>query len=247
MDELHDHKTPEVYDVLNVASAPVNRPLLFAITTARGSTVRAFCYQQRDYAIKVLQGHVDDDTFFSLIYGIDDADDWRDPDVWLKANPNYGVSVQPDDLARLAKQAEESPSAETNFKTKRLNVWCNTDQRGFTSAWDACDKPWPPIEHFKGKPCYVGLDPASVSDFACVAYLFQENGLLYPYVKSYVPMDTVLDKSGAMGAKYREWVDNGYIVATDGSVTDLAYIREELLLLSSPIRSNRSVSTCTEH
>ena len=229
VDELHVHKTPEVYDVLNVASGAREQPLLFAITTA-GVNREGICYQQRDYAVKVLQGLVEDDTFFSLIYGIDEADDWRDPNVWIKANPNYGVSVQPDDLARLAKQAEESPSAETNFKTKRLNVWCNTNSAWLSlSAWDACDKPRPPMEHFKGKPCYVGLDLASVSDFACVAYIFQENGLLYPYVKSYVPMDTVLDKAGAMGSKYREWVDQGHIVATDGSVTDLAFIKHELL------------------
>lgn len=229
VDELHVHKTPEVYDVLNVASGAREQPLLFAITTA-GVNREGICYQQRDYSIKVDQGHVDDDTFFSLVYGIDESDDWRDPEIWIKANPNYGVSVQPDDLARLCKQAQESPSAETNFKTKRLNVWCNTDSAWLSmTAWDKCNKPRPPIEYWHGKPCYIGLDLASVNDFACVSYLFQENGLLYPYISSYLPMDTILDKAGAMGSKYREWMDTGKLIATDGAVTDLAYIKDELL------------------
>jgi phage terminase large subunit-like protein len=164
------------------------------------------------------------------VYGIDDGDDWRDPAVWQKANPNYGVSVQPDDLARLAKQAEESPSAETNFKTKRLNVWCSTNSAWLSmGAWEACDKPRPPLESWKGQACYMGLDLASVNDFASVALLFQKDGELYPYVFNYLPMDTIVDKSGAMGAKYREWMEAGYIVATDGSVTDLRYIKEKII------------------
>lgn len=229
VDELHVHKTSEVYDVLNVASGARAQPLLFTITTA-GVNREGICYQVRDYALKILEGHVDDDTFFSLVYGIDEEDDWREEKTWQKANPNYGVSVQPDDLARLAKQAEESPSAETNFKTKRLNVWCSTDSAWLSmSAWDACDKSRPPIEHFKGQPCYIGLDLASVNDFASVALLFQQNGELYPYVYNFLPMDTIVDKSGAMGAKYREWLDKGYIIATDGSVTDLTYIKQKIL------------------
>jgi phage terminase large subunit-like protein len=73
------------------------------------------------------------------------------------------------------------------------------------------------------------LDLASVNDFACVALLFQEKGFIYPYVQSYLPLDTITSKSGAMGGRYKEWMDSGQIIATDGSVTDLKYIKEMVL------------------
>ena len=85
------------------------------------------------------------------------------------------------------------------------------------------------MSHWKGHDCYVGLDLASVSDFACVAYLFQDKGILYPYVKSYLPIDTINDKAGVMGHQYRDWMEKGDLVATDGSVTDLNYIKTDLL------------------
>ena len=229
VDELHVHKTPEVWDVLNVASGAREQPIIFGITTA-GTNVEGIAYQLRSYAIKLLDSIKDDDTFFSLIYTIDKEDDWRDKTSWIKANPNYGVSVRPDDLERLFKQAEESPAAETNFRTKRLNEWRNATDAWISSIdYDKCNQDLPPISHFKGRDCYIGLDLASVSDFACVSIMFAENGMVYNYVKSYLPEDTIINKSGHMGESYRDWRHKGLLIATEGNVTDLRYIEEQVL------------------
>lgn len=230
VDELHVHKTPEVFDVLSVASGAREQPILFGISTA-GTDKEGICYNQRTYLTKVLDGHVEDFTFFGCIWTIDEGDDWRDVKAWQKANPNYGVSVRPDDLERLAKQAGESPSAETNFRTKRLNEWRNATAAWIlTSDWEACDIERPPLEYWEGKPCYIGLDLASVSDFACRELIFGgDNGEVYSYLTSYLPFDTVMDKSGHMGAQYRSWMDSGALIATDGNVTDLSYIKQHLL------------------
>lgn len=231
VDEVHVHKTPEVWDVLNVASGARAQPLIFGITTA-GTNREGVAYQLREYLTKVLDGHVDDPTFFGVIYSIDETDDWREKANWIKANPNYGVSVQPDDLDRLFLQAQESPSAETNFRTKRLNEWRNATDAWILSAdWEACNDPRPPIETWRGQPCYIGLDLASVSDFACVSVLFPQPPKVHVYMKSYLPLDTIRDRSGAMGETFRSWMEQGYIIATDGNVTDLSYIKEEVLRL----------------
>lgn len=229
VDELHVHKTPEVWDVLNVASGARAQPVIFGITTA-GTNQEGIAYQLRDYALKCLGNTVDDDTFFTLVYTMDQHDDWRDPNVWVKANPNYDVSVQPDDLERLFKQAAENPSAETNFRTKRLNEWRNATAAWISTIdWDRCDEELPPLESWKGQPAYIGLDLASVSDFACISLQFARNGKVYNYLKSYLPEDTVHNKSGAMGEHYRQWRKEGRLIATEGNVTDLSYIKQEIL------------------
>jgi phage terminase large subunit-like protein len=229
VDEVHVHKTPDVWDVLNVAAGARAQPLIVGITTA-GTNKEGIAYQLRDYVEKLLNGTVEDPTFFGVIYTMDHDDDWRDPSVWRKANPNYGVSVQPDDLDRLFLQANESPSAETNFRTKRLNEWMNATSAWLKSTdWEACDTELPPIEEFEGQPCYLGLDLASVSDFACVAALFPQPPYVYVYLKSYLPLDTIQDKGGHMAHQYRKWMEQENLVATDGNVTDLAYIKDQVL------------------
>lgn len=231
VDEVHVHKSSEVWDVLNVASGARAQPIIFAITTA-GTNREGICYEIREYCLKVLDPSLDinDDTFFAAIWGIDEGDDWRDPEVWKKANPGYGISVFPDDLERMAKQAMESPTAETNFRTKRLNQWMSSSVAWISSQdWDATAGSRPPIEHFAGKPCYIGLDLASVSDFASMAIIFVEDGKLYPYVSHYLPEDTVANANGFIGNKYREWAEAGYVTTTEGNVTDLSYIEEDVL------------------
>ena len=228
VDELHVHKSPEIWDVLNVASGARAQPMIFAITTA-GTNQEGICYEIRDYVTKILDNLVEDDTFFSAIWTIDENDDWRDPEVWKKANPNYGISVFPDDLERLAKQAMESPSGETNFRTKRLNEWMNSSQAWIGSHdWNKNTKERPAIESWKGQPCYVGLDLASVSDFASMCILFQKDGIIYPYIQHYLPEDTVKNTSGQLGVKYDTWVKQKYITVTEGNVTDLSYIQNDL-------------------
>ena len=123
----------------------------------------------------------------------------------------------------------ESPSGETNFRTKRLNEWMNSPQAWIGSHdWNKNTKERPPIESWKGQPCYIGLDLASVSDFASMCILFQKDGVIYPYIQHYLPEDTVKQTSGQMGVKYDTWVREKYITVTEGNVTDLSYIQNDL-------------------
>ena len=129
IDELHAHKTRAIWDVLETSTASRRQPLLWVTTTA-GFDQSGICYELHNYSVEVLEGRIKDDSWFAYIATLDEGDDWQDEKVWIKANPNLGVSVKLDDLRRLALKAKVTPTAVANFLTKCMNVW--TQQ---TSRW----------------------------------------------------------------------------------------------------------------
>jgi phage terminase large subunit-like protein len=136
IDELHMHKTPDVWNVLETATAARRQPLLFGITTA-GFDRTSICWHLHDYAAKVLDGTIEDDSFFGYICGLDDGDEWTNPGVWIKANPNLDVTVKSDDLMRKFKKARESPTFENEFKRLHLNVWTEQHTKWLSmEQWD---------------------------------------------------------------------------------------------------------------
>lgn len=175
IDELHAHKDRGIYDVIETATAKRNASLIWIITTA-GSDSSGICYEVRTYVTKVLEGVVEDDTQFGIIYTLDEGDDWTDPAMWIKANPNWGVSVMPEVFAALASKAQQVLSAQNNFKTKHLNLWVNADVAWMDMmAWDKCVDPELTPEMFVGKPCIDSVDLASKVDIASKAQLFWED------------------------------------------------------------------------
>ncbi len=126
IDELHAHRNRQVFDVIDTATGSRSQPLIWIITTA-GSNRAGVCYEQHKYLENILSGKHDDETFFGLIYTIDEGDDWTDPATWEKANPNYGVSVNPEDLARKCNKAQQLPSSQNACLTKHLDIWVNAD------------------------------------------------------------------------------------------------------------------------
>lgn len=234
IDELHAHKTRAVYDVLETATGSRRQPLIWCITTA-GSNRAGICYEVRTYLTKILEGVAQDETFFGLIYTIDDDDDWQSEDSWRKANPNYGVSVKPDDMARKCAKAMQMPSATNNFLTKHLNVWVNADTAWMDMrAWDRCKDESLSPEQFAGCPCWVGLDLASKTDMAARMLLFVRDvdgeQHYYAFGRYYLPEDAA---EYGRNSQYSGWARDGRLVLTPGGVIDFAYIEDDLREASS--------------
>lgn len=242
VDELHAHKTRAVWDVLDTATGARSQPLLSAITTA-GSDRAGICYELRDYTIKVLQGTIDDDTWFGVIYTLDPEDikarNFHDPRVWRKANPNLGVSVKMEDMVAASKRAQAQPAALNNFLTKRLNVWVNADQAWLDmSAWDACADPALAPEQFAGEACVLGLDLASKVDFCAKVRVFRRDEDYYVFADHYLPQRAVSTaagtdedgkrKRGATNSQYAGWAHAGLIHVTPGEITDYDLIEEHI-------------------
>lgn len=231
IDELHAHKTRDVFDVIDTGTGSRDQSLLWLITTA-GFNRAGICYEKRGYTIKVLSRAVQDETWFGIIYTVDPEDleeDERlftDPMIWQKANPNWAVSVMPADIARKAKQALETPSARNNFLTKHLNVWVNADTAWMDMiAWDRCGDNTLRIEDFNGAPCYAAGDLASKVDIACTAKLFERDGHYFAFLRHYLNEDAAED---GRNSQYGGWARTGHLITTPGNVTDYEVIEDDL-------------------
>lgn len=252
LDELHAHKKRDVFDVIETGTGSRNQSLLWLITTS-GSNRAGICFEQRTYVTRILNsvlkrhpeipadyrgGCIDDDSYFGIIYTIDEeqkdadgniiapADDWTKEETWRKANPNYGVSVKPDDIARLAHKAQNISSATNNFLTKRLNVWVNADTAWMNMrAWDKCADPAMSLADFEGQPCRVAFDLASKIDIAARGQLFTRDGHYYFFLKSYLPEDRIEESDNS---QYSGWVRDGHIATTEGNVLDFDLLEVDL-------------------
>jgi len=225
IDELHAHKTREVFDVVETATGSRDQSLVWTITTS-GSNRSGICYEQRTYLTKILGGVAKDETYFGIIYTIDDDDDWTDPAVWEKANPNYNVSVSPGDIARKARKAMQMPSAQNNFKTKHLNLWVNADTSWMDMLkWDKCGDPSLSVDDFAGEEMIAGLDLASKVDIAAKVQVFKRDDHFYVFGKYYLPEDTVEDSGNS---QYEGWAIEARLTTTPGNVIDYEYIKEDI-------------------
>jgi phage terminase large subunit-like protein len=225
VDELHAHRTRKVYDVLETPTGARSQPLIWNITTA-GSDRSGICYEQRTYLTKILEGTAPDDTYFGIIYSLDDEDDWTDPAVWAKANPNYDVSVFPDDLERLCLKARQMTSAQATFKTKRLSVWVNADQALFDmEAWSRCADGSLQEEDFHDEYCWIGIDLAPRHDFCSLVKLFRHDEDYYCFAKHYL---SEIEIEESPNAQFQGWCEEGWITTNPGNVNDYGLLEDEL-------------------
>lgn len=229
IDEYHAHKTGDVRDVLISSSGARRQPLNWNITTA-GFNKMGPCYQLREYATKVLQGIAEDDSFFGIIYTIDDGDDWKDPAVWIKANPNLGVSVYPDYLKKAAKSAEQMPSALNNFLTKHLNIWVNAETLWMNmEAWQDCGDSYELPNPADVLTAFGGLDLATTSDICSLALVFfMKDGTLKTWGRNYLPDAAVRTRVERNQVPYDVWAREGWLTLTPGNVVDYDFIEKDI-------------------
>ena len=234
IDELHAHKTRDVFDVIETGTGSRTQSLLWSITTA-GSNRAGICYEQRSYTIKILDRVHEDDSYFGIIYTIDEDDDWRKETSWIKANPNYGVSVSADDLERKSRKAQSMTSAVNNFLTKHLNVWVNAGTAWMDMrAWDAQADHQLQITDFYGEECHLGIDLATKTDIACLNVTFKRkvNGddHYYGFTFSYLNEDAI---ENSKNSQYSGWDRSGHFITTDGNVTDHGKIEDDIRDIAS--------------
>jgi phage terminase large subunit-like protein len=230
-DELHAMQR-KTFEVLDSGQSKRNDSLLLSITTA-GYANDGVGFSQRKYAQKVALGEIEDDTFFALVYRLDEDDtDIFDEKVWIKANPNLGVSVDIDNFRAKAKKAKENPEDSANFKIKHLNMYLDSlNQLLDVPKWKALRDKTLTLEDFKGKRCYVGIDVATKIDITSVCYMFYEDGIFYPFWKSFIPEARVAE---VKNRNYLTYIAEGDLTTLPGEVVNLPAI-EDILIADSKI------------
>ena len=226
IDEYHEADTDEVKEVLKTSMGNRVNPLECVVTT-RGFDMSKPCFELDTYAQHVLSGEKQDDALFAMIFTLDEGDDWRDHEVWHKANPNLGVTVNKNFLQGELAKALESTAKEIQFRIKYMNQWVESktiwisDER-IAGAMTAVD-----FEQYRGLPCYVGIDLASVSDITSVSFLWEVEGKYVFKVLNYLPSDALATKENSI--RYREFDHRGeLIIFPDSNVTDYDRILEDL-------------------
>ncbi len=229
VDELHAHPKRQLFEVLETGTGAREQPLLWLITTA-GVDQAGICYEQRTYVSKILDRIFTDETYFGVIYTIDKDDDWTDPKIWHKANPNLGISINFDVIEAEAKKAINLPSAVNGFLTKHLDVWVASGEAWMDMRkFEQCSGPVK-IEEFLGQIGYVGIDLASKLDIASMYIMFtrmEEDGLLHYYFfgRNYLPEDQIEESPNA---QYAGWARTGDLITTPGSIIDYEVIEDDL-------------------
>lgn len=236
VDEMHAHKDPHLLNVLITGTGARRQPLTFIITTAGVYNPESPGWEQHDYAVKVLEGTQDDDSFFAYVAAIDDEDiaRWDQPDVWAKANPNLGVSVKLDYLQQLVVKAKNQPSFYNTFLRYHLNRWVEQETRWISvESWNACDATPIDEDTLAGQVCYGGLDLSSKLDLTAFVLCFPRPGGRYRLVcRFWCPDENIAIRAQKDRAPYLEWKKAGILTPTPGNVVDYDFIEAEVKRLA---------------
>lgn len=226
-DELHAQPNRDLFDVMTKGSGDARtQPLFFLITTA-GTDRNSICFEQHQKALDLIDGRKVDPTFYPVIYGIDDNDDWGDEKNWYEANPSLGHTIDIEKVRNAYNSAKENPAEENLFRQLRLNQWVKQSLRWMPmDKWDECAFEVD-IDHLKGRECYGGLDLSSTTDITAFVLVFpprteDEKYVILPYF--WIPDENMKTRVRRDHVPYDIWEKQGYIKTTEGNVVHYGFI-----------------------
>lgn len=228
-DELHTQPNRKLFDVMTKGSGDARmQPLYFLITTA-GTDTHSICYETHQKAKDIIEGRKIDPTFYPVIYGADESDDWTDPKVWKKANPSLDITVGIDKVKAACESAKQNPGEENAFRQLRLNQWVKQAVRWMPmEKWDKCafavDE-----DELEGRVCYGGLDLSSTTDITAFVLVFppldeEDKYIILPYF--WIPEDNLTLRVKRDHVPYDVWERQGYLQTTEGNVVHYGFIEQ---------------------
>lgn len=228
-DELHTQPNRKLFDVMTKGSGDARmQPLYFLITTA-GNDTKSICYEIHQKAQDIIEGRKIDHTFYPVIYGADESDDWTDPETWKKANPSLGITVGIDKVRDACESAKQNPGEENAFRQLRLNQWVKQAVRWMPmDRWDKCAFATSE-DDLEGRVCYGGLDLSSTTDITALVLVFppeyeDDKYIILPYF--WIPEDNLDLRVRRDHVPYDVWERQGFLQTTEGNVVHYGYIEK---------------------
>lgn len=226
IDEYHAAKNSGVKDVLQSSQGMRENPMAVIITTA-GFDRLGVCYQYREMCTEVVSGLKEDDTLFIAIYCLDKEDDWKDEAVWVKSNPNLGVTVQTKYLKTQVRKAINTPSDEVGIKTKNLNIWCDAEKTWIKDDYILSASANVNLEEYNGLDCFIGVDLSSTSDLTSFSVMIPTTEKMVWKTFYFLPEAALTEKR--FKELYGEWARQGALFITPGNVVDYDFILNKIM------------------
>ncbi|MBO4279907.1 MAG: terminase large subunit [Spirochaetales bacterium] len=228
-DELHTQPNRQLYDVMTKGSGDARmQPLFFLITTA-GTDTNSICYEVHQKALDIINGKKYDSTFYPVVYGADQSDDWTSKEVWKKANPSLGETIGMDKVMAACESAKQNPAEENTFRQLRLNQWVKQTVRWMPmEKWKACSFPVDESQ-LEGRICYGGMDLSSTTDITALVLVFpplneEDKYCVLPYF--WVPEETVNLRVRRDHVPYDLWAKQKKVHTTEGDVVHYGFIEK---------------------
>ena len=224
IDELHSIRDRNLYDVVKQGMTSRDQPILFMITTS-GFNREGIYDSMYAYAEQILNGDIQDEHFLPLIYELDDNSEWKDPKMWIKANPGLGTIKDRKKLADNVERAKVDAAFRPTVLTKDFNLknvtaesWLTWDQLNNEATFD--------MEKIRNTYAIAGCDLSSVYDLTCATLLIRlpEDETFYVLQNYFLPrsrVEAVENQSmKASEAPYRVWADRGLMTLSEGAMVD---------------------------
>lgn len=226
-DEIHSQPNRGVYDVMTHGSGDARKQPLFFLNTTAGTDRNSICWEVHQKAEDIIKGKKIDNTFYPVIYGASDNEDWGDEKVWYKANPSLGHTIDIEKIRAAYQSAKDNPVEENLFRQLWLNQWVKQSLRWMPmDKWDECVYPVNE-EDLLGRACYGGLDLSSSIYITAFVLVFppidkDDKYVILPYF--WIPEDNIHKRVIKDHVPYDVWKQQGYLQITEGNVVHYGFI-----------------------
>lgn len=229
-DELEEAPNGKLWTVLETSQGMRTQPLAIAILTA-GFNLSSFAYDMRTAMIDILNGKQQDDSQFCAIYELDDGDDFEDEKVWVKANPNLGVTIKKEYIQQQIRKSKTNPTLLTSVKTKLLNMWLSSAEEWIPAhKIMQSQQKWDYAEFKDDYFAYLGVDLGATSDLTCISVMIPTEYKYY--YRNYYFLPSVTLETSENRELYKIWKQQGHLIITDGNVTDYDAVLKTIIQIN---------------